>query len=68
MSQVVRTSLNCPHCGASFTGIVEQIIDVGRDPQAKQRFLSGRVNMLTCPNCGNSFAIGTPLVLSLIHI
>lgn len=75
MSQVVRTSLTCPRCGTPFTAIIEQIIDVGRDPQAKQRFLSGRINMITCPQCGHTFAIGTPLVyhdpqkeLLLIHV
>jgi len=62
MSQVVRTSLNCPRCGQTFPAIIEQIIDVGRDPQAKARFLSGRVNAISCPNCGHAMAIGTPLL------
>jgi hypothetical protein len=75
MSQVVRTPLTCPRCGQPFQAIIEQIIDVGRDPQAKVRFLSGRINMITCPNCGNMFAVGTPLLyhdpakeLLLIHV
>ncbi len=62
MSQVVRTQITCPRCRHTFSGIIEQIIDVGQDPQAKQRFLSGQVNALACPNCGNQVAIGTPLV------
>ncbi len=62
MSQVVRTTLSCPRCGHHFPAIVEQIIDVGIDPQAKARFLSGRINMITCPNCGHNIAIGTPLI------
>lgn len=62
MSQVVRTTLTCPRCGQSFTGVVEQIVDVDRDPQAKARFLSGRVNQVTCPTCGFVMAVGTPLV------
>jgi len=67
--------LNCPQCGHQFQAIIEQIIDVGRDPQAKQRFLSGRLNMITCPNCGHTLAVGTPLLyhdphreLLLIHV
>lgn len=75
MSQVVRTPLNCPRCGTPFNAIIEQVIDVGRDPQAKQRFLSGRVNMITCPQCGHTFAVGTPLLyhdphkeLLLVHV
>jgi 6-pyruvoyl-tetrahydropterin synthase len=62
MSQVVRTTISCPRCRTSFPAIIEQIIDVGRDPQAKVRFLSGRVNMITCPSCGHVFAVGTPLL------
>lgn len=62
MSQVVRTQLSCPRCGQSFPAIIEQIIDVGRDPQAKARFLSGRVNTMTCPNCGSTFGVGTPIL------
>ncbi len=62
MSQVVRTQITCPRCRTTFSGIIEQIIDVGQDPQAKQRFLSGQINTLVCPNCGNPVAIGTPLV------
>ena len=75
MSQVVRTTLTCPRCGHMFPAIIEQIIDVGRDPQAKARFLSGRVNMISCPNCGHALAVGTPLLyhdpakeLLLIHV
>jgi hypothetical protein len=62
MSQVVRTTLGCPRCGNNFQAVIEQVIDVGRDPQAKARFLSGRVNMVTCPNCGHTMAVGTPML------
>ncbi len=62
MSQVVRTMISCPHCGARFPAVVEQIVDVGLDPQAKERLLAGRINMITCPNCGHTVAVETPLV------
>lgn len=75
MTQVVRTTLACPRCGHRFPAIVEQILDVGRDPQVKTRFLSGRVNMVACPNCGHTLGVGTPLLyhdpnkeLLIIHI
>jgi hypothetical protein len=41
---------------------LEQIIDVGLDPTAKERLLSGRVNLITCPQCGYRGMVGTPLV------
>jgi hypothetical protein len=30
---------------------IEQLFDVTQDPPAKQRFLSGRFNLIQCPNC-----------------
>ncbi len=75
MSQVVRTQIQCPRCGHSFQAIVEQIVDVGADPQAKARFLSGRINSITCPSCGHNLAVATPILyhdpakeLLLIHV
>jgi hypothetical protein len=41
---------------------VQQIIDVGRDPQLKQAFLSGYLNVAQCPNCGSVTQVGTPLL------
>ncbi|MEP0763978.1 MAG: hypothetical protein HRF48_14715 [Chloroflexota bacterium] len=75
MNQVIRTTLSCPHCGHRFPAIIEQILDVGRDPQVKARFLSGRLNMIPCPNCGQTVGVSAPLLyhdpakeLLLIHV
>lgn len=54
--------VDCPNCGHRFGAILESIIDGGRDPNAKARFLSGRTNVLQCPNCGTVFQIAVPLV------
>lgn len=54
-------SIQCPNCGQPFSMPVEQIIDVGRDPSAKARLLSGQVNVAHCPKCGFRVALGTPL-------
>lgn len=56
------TSINCPVCGQPFSAILEQILDVQYDPTVKERLLSGRVNMITCPHCGYRGVIGTPLM------
>ncbi|MCQ3929049.1 MAG: hypothetical protein DPW16_01200 [Chloroflexi bacterium] len=58
MSQMTIT---CPNCRNNFAAPVEQILDVGRDPSAKVRFLAGQVNRVRCPNCGYQMAVGTPL-------
>src|SRR5215213_8209372 len=58
----MATQLSCPNCGRPFSAVVEQIIDAGRDPQAKARLLAGRTNLVTCPNCGYQSMLSTPLV------
>lgn len=55
-------TLNCPNCGHQFTTPVHAIIDVSQDPTAKQRFLSGQLNMAVCPRCGAGGALSTPFV------
>src|SRR5450432_1353857 len=56
------TQLTCPNCRQPFSAILEQVIDVGRDPQAKARLLAGRTNLVTCPHCGYQSMLSTPLV------
>lgn len=57
-----NNSLACPQCGQPVPAQVEQVIDVGRDPSAKARFLSGQTNTLLCPQCGYRAGLATPLV------
>jgi len=52
----------CPRCKTPVTADVEQIFDLNQDPQAKQRLLSGQVNVIHCPNCGYDGMVGTPIV------
>ncbi len=56
------TQLTCPNCRQPFSAQLEQVIDVGRDPQAKARLLAGRTNLVTCPHCGYQSMLATPLV------
>src|SRR5512139_4048578 len=48
MARPASTSITCPSCSRPFGAILEQLLDVGRDPTAKERLLSGRVNLITC--------------------
>lgn len=75
MFQPAQAQIKCPNCGQPFVAQIEQVIDGGKDPQAKLRLLSGRVNSAVCPNCRFEFRIGTPLVyhdadkqLLLVHV
>lgn len=54
--------INCPQCGQPIQAMVESIVDGGRDPAAKGRFLSRRTNLVQCPNCGAGIQLSVPLV------
>ncbi len=62
MVQPLATQITCPNCRQPFSAVLEQIIDVGRDPQAKARLLAGRTNLATCPHCGYQSMLSTPLI------
>jgi len=57
-----QTRISCPRCRQPIVANIEQIFDVNADPQARQRFLSGAVNVIQCPNCGYQGPVPTPLL------
>jgi hypothetical protein len=57
-----RVQMSCPRCRQPIVAEVEQLFDVGVDPQAKQRFLSGGANMANCQSCGYQGPLSTPVV------
>ena len=50
----------CPACGGRFTAPLENIIDVSHDSKLKTRFLQGRTNIATCPQCGDQGSKNAP--------
>ena len=56
------SQIRCPNCQTPIQANIEQIVDVGDDPSAKARFLSGGLNQVSCPNCGYQGQMATPLV------
>lgn len=59
---MARVQTTCPRCKTPVATEVEQIFDLNQDPQAKQRLLSGQVNVIHCPNCGYDGMVSTPVV------
>lgn len=57
-----RTRINCPNCRQPITADIEQLFDVGVDPTAKQKIMSGAFNIAQCPNCGYTGNLATPIV------
>ncbi|MCA9903393.1 MAG: CpXC domain-containing protein [Anaerolineae bacterium] len=62
MPTATQTRVTCPNCGTQYPAIVEMIIDVQENPDAKMRLLTGRLNTVQCPNCGVAIVVATPLV------
>jgi hypothetical protein len=67
--------ITCPRCQTPFTADIHQVIDVGQDPQLKYDLLNGQLNLFTCPNCGMSGQMATPLLyhdpeheLFMVHV
>ncbi|MFQ5612982.1 MAG: CpXC domain-containing protein [Anaerolineae bacterium] len=51
----------CPNCNAHYTAPIETIVDVGRDPALKARFLQGELNTALCPQCGAQGNLLSPI-------
>lgn len=59
---VKKTQVSCPNCRQPVIIEVQQLFDLNTDPQAKQRLLSGRANLIQCPTCRYQGQYATPLV------
>ena len=58
----IKTTVSCPNCRMPVPATLEQLFDLNQDPTAKERFLSGRFNMIQCPNCGYKGQVSGPLL------
>lgn len=57
-----QNQITCPNCGAPIQANIRQLIDVGQDPSAKAKLLSGTLNRVRCDACGFESTLATPLV------
>ncbi len=69
------TQISCPRCQTRFNAEIYQVVDVGRNPQLKFELLNGTLNLFSCPNCGASGQLATPLLyhdpeheLFMVHV
>lgn len=58
----MQTQINCPRCQTPFNADIHQVVDVGRNPQLKYELLNGTLNLFSCPNCGTSGQLATPIL------
>ena len=57
-----KTRINCPNCRQPIIADIDSLFDVGRDPTAKQKLLSGAYNIARCQSCGYQGNIASPIV------
>ncbi|HML39813.1 MAG TPA: CpXC domain-containing protein [Bellilinea sp.] len=59
---MAKIQTSCPRCKSPVAADVEQLFDMNVDPQAKDKLLSGQVNVINCPTCGYNGMVPTPIV------
>ena len=62
MPETNTVPIQCPNCGNQYQTPVRSIIDVGQQPQLRQAFLSGQINVAVCPKCRAGGMLEVPLV------
>jgi hypothetical protein len=62
MPKATRTTIQCPNCGQPINAVVESLINVNEDPEAKARLLTGRMNSVQCSACAVVSTVAAPLL------
>lgn len=62
MYQPQIVPITCPLCGRRYGAQIQEIIDVGKDPEAKSKLLRGKFNAAACPQCGHGGILNVPFI------
>jgi hypothetical protein len=62
MAEAPKVQIQCPNCGTPFQTPILSIIDVGQFPELRRAFLSGQINLATCPNCKQTAMLEVPIL------
>lgn len=62
MPETTAIQITCPQCGHVYQTPIRTVIDVSQNPQLRQAFLAGQVNLAVCPKCQTGGLLETPLV------
>ncbi len=57
-----NTTTNCPRCKSPVIADIQQLFDVYNDPAAKERILSGAINIVRCSVCRYEGPVSLPIV------
>lgn len=62
MSQSRTITYTCPYCGGTFEAEIYESVHADKDPDLRERCLSGDLFRVFCPHCKHDFMIQFPLV------
>ncbi|MGI6207156.1 MAG: CpXC domain-containing protein, partial [Anaerolineae bacterium] len=62
MGLVTPSQITCPVCGTRYTAQVHQSVDAQKEPGLKQLLVQERLNVSTCPQCGNQVMVSVPVL------
>ena len=58
----MRQQTNCPRCRAPISVDLYQVVDARQDPELKQALLNGQLNAFSCPSCGLTGQMASPVL------
>lgn len=62
MGLVTPSQITCPVCGTRYTAQVHQSVDAQKEPGLRQLLVQERLNVSTCPQCGNQVMVSVPVL------
>lgn len=62
MSSSHTVSYTCPYCGKEFEVEVYDVVEASKDPDLRERSISGDIFHHTCPHCQKEFLLMNPLL------
>lgn len=61
MTKRIKRQIQCP-CGVCFVAALYESVNVRLDPDLKGELLDGRLNLVTCPECGRQQQVEIPFL------
>jgi len=62
VSDLKQTNINCGECGKSFDTEYWASVNVSTDPELKEALLKQKLNVVTCPHCGQEGSLDVDLL------
>lgn len=61
MDAFVEVPIRCPNCRSGLETVLQQLIDLGKEPQLRRALVQATIHQRTCPQCGALVAVPVPM-------